>query len=91
MCSSRSIAKQLNRHHSTIFRELKRNRTMIYQVEIADELAQYHPVICQRLEKKSEEVIQIIQNYLKLTGLLEQIFNTVQKLLAHLKLFLVNL
>ncbi len=37
--STRQIAGQLNRHHSTIARELKRNTQETYQAELADELA----------------------------------------------------
>jgi IS30 family transposase len=35
--STRQIAKELNRHHSTIARELKRNRTKEYVSEVAHE------------------------------------------------------
>lgn len=38
--STRQIAGQLNRHHSTIARELKRNTQEMYQAELADELAE---------------------------------------------------
>ena len=38
--STRQIAQQLNRHHSTIARELKRNTQQTYQAELADELAE---------------------------------------------------
>ena len=33
--STRQIAQQLNRHHSTIARELKRNTQKTYQAELA--------------------------------------------------------
>ena len=36
---TRQIAEQLNRHQRAITRELKRNTQVIYQVELADELA----------------------------------------------------
>ena len=34
---ARQIAGQLNRHHSIIARELKRNTQQTYQAELADE------------------------------------------------------
>ena len=77
--STRQIAQQLNRHHSTIARELKRNTQETYQAELADELAGKRRLVCCCPEKKSEEVIQTIQHYLKLTWSPEQISNTVLK------------
>ena len=77
--STRQIAEQLNRHHSTIARELKRNTQETYQAELADELAGKRRLVCRCPEKKSEEVIQTIQHYLKLTWSPEQISNTVLK------------
>ena len=77
--STRQIAGQLNRHHSTIARELKRNTQETYQAELADELAGQRRLVCHRPETKSEEVIQNIQHYLKLTWSPEQISNTVLK------------
>ena len=76
---ARQIAKQLNCHHSTISRELKRNVNNAYQVEQADELAQNRHLVYHRQEKKSEEVTQTIQHYLKLNWSPEQISNTVLK------------
>ena len=63
--STRQIAQQLNRHHSTISRELKRNTQQTYQAELADEVARKRRLVCHRKELKSEEVIQTIQHYLK--------------------------
>ncbi|MTL67461.1 IS30 family transposase [Turicibacter sanguinis] len=77
--SARQIAVQLNRHHSTIARELKRNTQQTYQVELADELAGQRRLSCRCPETKSEQVIQTIQHYLKLTWSPEQISNTVLK------------
>ena len=77
--STRQIAGQLNRHHSTIARELKRNTQQTYQAELADELAWKRRLGCHRPETKSEEVIQTIEHYLKLTWSPEQISNTVLK------------
>ena len=73
------VLDNLNRHHSTIARELKRNTKETYQAELADELAVQRCLGCHRKELKSEEVIQIIQHYLKLTWSPEQISNTVLK------------
>ena len=64
--STRQIAQQLNRHHSTIARELKRNTQKTYQAELADELAEQRRLVCHRSEKKSEQLIQTIQKYLEL-------------------------
>ena len=77
--STRQIAKQLNCHHSTIARELKRNTKKTYQAELADELAGQRRLVCHRKELKSEQLIQTIQNYLELTLSPEQISNTVLK------------
>ncbi|MTJ69591.1 IS30 family transposase, partial [Turicibacter sanguinis] len=77
--SARQIAVQLNRHHSTIARELKRNTKQTYQAELVDELAWKRRLGCHRPEAKSEEVIQTIQHYLKITWSPEQISNTVLK------------
>ena len=71
--STRQIAQQLNRHHSTIARELKRNTQKTYQAELAEELAGQRRLSCRCPEKKSEQVIQTIQHYLKLTWSPEQI------------------
>ena len=77
--STRQIAKQLNRHQRAIARELKRNPQETYQAELADELAAKRRLVCHRPETKSEEVIQTIEHYLKLTWSPEQISNTVLK------------
>ena len=77
--STRQIAAQLNRHHSTIARELKRNTQQTYQAELADELARQRRLVYHRLEAESEEVIEMIQSYLKLTWSPKQISNTVLK------------
>ena len=77
--STRQIASQLNRHHSTIARELKRNTQETYQAELAHELARKRRLVCRRDENKSEELIQMIQHYLKLTWSPEQISQTVLK------------
>ena len=76
---ARQIASQLNRHHSMIVRELKRNIQEIYQVELGDELVRKRRLACHCKEAKSKELIQIIQHYLKLTWSPEQISNTVLK------------
>ncbi len=77
--STRQIAGQLNRHHSTIARELKRNTQQTYQDELADQLARERRLVCHWYGNKPEEVIQIIQHYLKLTWSPEQISHTVLK------------
>ena len=78
-CSTRQIAKQLNRHHSTIARELKRNTESIYQAEQAQIKARNRRIPCHRKETKSDTMTQTIQHYLNLTWSPEQISNTVLK------------
>jgi len=65
--STRQIVAQLNGHHSTIARELKRNTQEMYQAELADELAGQRRLIYHPPKTKCEEVIQPIGHYLKLT------------------------
>ncbi|MTP73963.1 hypothetical protein GMB80_13595 [Turicibacter sanguinis] len=60
-------------------RELKRNTQQTYQAELAEELARKRHLDCYHPEIKSEELIQTIQHYLKLTRLPEHISNTVLK------------
>ena len=76
---ARQIARQLHRHQRAMAHELKRNTQQTYQVDLADELAVQRRLGCYRKELKSEEVIQMIQHYLKLTWSPEQISNTVLK------------
>ena len=59
--STRQIAGQLNRYHSTIARELKQNTQKTYQPVLAEELARQHRLVCYRKELKSEQLIQAIQ------------------------------
>ncbi|MFQ9957316.1 MAG: IS30 family transposase [Turicibacter sp.] len=77
--STRHIASQLNRHHSTIACELKRNTQETYKAELADELAGQRRLVCHRKKLKLEHLIQIIQKYLNLTWSPEQMSNTVLK------------
>ena len=62
---------------------MKRNTQQTYQAELAEELAEelagQRRLVCHRPEIKSEELIQTIQHYLKLTWSPEQISNTVLK------------
>lgn len=75
----RQIAGQLNRHDSTIARELKRNTQQMYRAEWAEELVEQRRLVCRRLDKKAEEAIQTLQHYLKLIWSPEQISNTILK------------
>ncbi len=77
--STRQIAAQLNRHHSTIARELKRNTQQTYQTELADELSGQRRLVYHCKELKSKQLIQTIQKYLELTWPSEQISSTVLK------------
>ena len=64
---ARQIAGQFNRHQRAIARELKRNSQETYQAELADELARQRRLVCHRKELRSQQLIQIIQKYLRLT------------------------
>ena len=77
--STRQIAEQLNRHHTTIASELRRNTQETYQAQLANEIAKERRLVCHRKELKLEQLIQIIQKYLRLTWSPEQISNTVLK------------
>lgn len=77
--SARQIARELNRHHSTIARELKRNTQTVYQAEQAQGLAQTRRSFSRPKDKKSKELIELIETYLRLTWSPEQISNTVLK------------
>ena len=77
--STRQMASQLNRHHSTIAREIKRNTQKTHQVELTNELARQHRLLCHHPKMKFEEVIQTIQHYLKLIRSPEQISHTILK------------
>ena len=61
------MVRQLNRHQRAMARKLKRNTQKMYQVELADEWAEQRRLGCHRKELKSEQVIQMIQHYLKFT------------------------
>ena len=61
------MVRQLNRHQRAMARKLKRNTQKMYQAELADELAGQRRLGCHRKELKSEQVIQMIQHYLKFT------------------------
>ena len=76
---ARQIADQLNRHQRAMARELRQNTQKTYQAELAGEWAWQRHLGCHQKELKSEEIIQTIQHYLKLTWSPEQISNTVLK------------
>ncbi len=77
--STRQISKELNRHHSTIARELKRNSNNKYIAEHAELLATERRFKLRRPSTKTSEIITLIQTYLNLTWSPEQIANTVLK------------
>ncbi len=77
--STRQISKQLNRHHSTIARELKRNTNNLYIAEQAAQLAKERRYKFRRPSTKTTELITLIQAHLNLTWSPEQIANTVLK------------
>jgi len=75
--SSREIGKQVGRHHSAIARELKRNTTVVYGAEIAQQ------AYCSRRKnskpngKYTDNYSEIIEEKLIATWSPEQICNTV--------------
>lgn len=77
--SSRQIGKELQRHHSSIARELKRNKISDYQAEVAHDISQNRRKKCYPKGKKSEKIIKKIQDHLKLTWSPEQISETIMK------------
>ncbi|BAB06243.1 IS30-like element IS658 family transposase [Halalkalibacterium halodurans] len=78
--STRQIAKELNRHHSTIARELKRNRTKEYVSEVAHERYVERRKGCKPKGKWSPELATIIEEKLQLTWSPEQIIGRLSEL-----------
>lgn len=77
--STRRIAKELNRHHSTLARELNRHDLDEYKAEEAQSSYENKRINGRPKGKKSSELIQKIKTYLKLTWSPEQITETVLK------------
>nr|BAD18233.1 N-terminal region of transposase of IS658 [Halalkalibacterium halodurans] len=63
--STRQIAKELNRHHSTIARELKRNCTKEYVSEVAHARYVERRKDCKPKGKWSSELAAIIEEKLQ--------------------------
>lgn len=74
--SARKIAKFLNRHHSTISRELRRNNTNLYSAEIAQTDYQFRRQKCKPKGKFNEDLKNEIETKLKETWSPEQIAAT---------------
>jgi len=77
--STRQIAKPLNRHHSTLARELKRHGSGEYRAEHAGSSYEAKRFSCGSKGKKSAELIQCIPSYLRLTWSPEQMAETILK------------
>lgn len=77
--STRHIAKQLHRHHSTIARELKRHCLPSYQAEIAQRSYHHRRLHVGPKGKKASVHITKIEDLLASTWSPEQIANTVLK------------
>lgn len=77
--STRQIAIELNRHHSSIARELKRNSENIYCAEIAHKKYLERRKSSPSTSKYSDYLSKIIEQHLNLTWSPEQISNTVLK------------
>lgn len=72
-CPARQIAKTLNRHHSTVSRELHRNRGTIYTCEKANESYRIRRERSIPKGKVTSSLIQIIEEKLACTWSPEQI------------------
>lgn len=77
--STRQIAKQLDRHHSSIARELQKNSQDDYQAESAHRLSQQRRLHSQWQGKYKPELAQCIENKLDQTWSPEQIAATIMK------------
>lgn len=75
--SVREIGKQLNRHHSTIARELARNGTANYCSEAAQTAYYYRRQLSKPKGKYNPELVAKVENALALTWSPEQITNTI--------------
>ena len=75
--SARSIAKELERHHSNVSKELKRAGKGIYSAEEAQEDYQSQRSKCRSRGKYTPNLAKIIEAKLKLTWSPEQIANTI--------------
>ena len=75
--SCRKIAKQLNRHHSSIARELSRNKINDYIADSAQNSYQQRRLCSKPRGKYSNELAVIIEDKLQLTWSPEQIAHTV--------------
>jgi IS30 family transposase len=77
--TARAIGRILNRHHSTISREINRNTVTGYCPAQADKQYQINKSNCGRKSKFNEDIAKVIQNHLDKTWSPEQISNTVLK------------
>lgn len=77
--STRHIARQLHRHHSTIARELKRHTLQTYCAELAQSSYHHRRLHVGARSKKETVPITTIQDLLTSTWSPEQIANTVLK------------
>ncbi|MCK0473986.1 IS30 family transposase [Halalkalibacter sp. APA_J-10(15)] len=78
--STRQMAKELNRHHSTIARELKRNSTKEYASEVAQQMYVERRKDCKPKGKWSAYLAEIIEEKLQLTWSPEQIIGRLPEL-----------
>ncbi len=77
--STRKIAKELNRHHSTIARELKRIPTSSYKAELAEKNYRQRQQLPKYIGKQTVNLILNIENALSKTWSPAQIANTITK------------
>jgi IS30 family transposase len=77
--TARAIGRILNRHHSTISREINRNAVTQYHPDQAERQYKINKRNCGRKSKFNEDIAKVIQKYLDKTWSPEQISNTVLK------------
>jgi IS30 family transposase len=75
----REIGRQMNRHHSTIARELSRNNNINYCCETVQEAYFYRRKASKPKGKCSPKLVMAIEHALDATWSPEQISNTITK------------
>lgn len=75
--SSRNIAKEIGRDHSSIVREIKRNKQDIYEAQIAQQTYDLHRKSCMPKGKYNENIASLIEEKLTATLSPEEIANTI--------------
>jgi IS30 family transposase len=77
--TARAIGRILNRYHSTISREIKRNTATGYHPDQSERQYQINKNNCGRKSKFNEDIVKVTQKDLDKTWSPEQISKTVLK------------